>query len=197
MSAAGSPDFFSDAITLLVAAASALRASCTDARVTWTSKLAVNVSGTPCTVPTPLTVTLLTGDGSAAARLDERPTPKTPTATLAASTVTSPTTSKRVRMSFPLSLTRSPITDPREALWVRTANSGYPDGRGGGLAVGVRDLIYGLYERRLAASLAGTPTPRHVGVILDGNRRWARAAGADDVAHGHQRGADHIAELLA
>jgi short-chain Z-isoprenyl diphosphate synthase len=34
-------------------------------------------------------------------------------------------------------------------------------------------------------------------VILDGNRRWARAAGADDVSTGHRRGADKIEDLLA
>jgi short-chain Z-isoprenyl diphosphate synthase len=62
--------------------------------------------------------------------------------------------------------------------------------------VGVRDLIYGVYERRLSRAVAGAPGPRHVGVILDGNRRWARAAGARHVSHGHQAGADHIADLL-
>jgi short-chain Z-isoprenyl diphosphate synthase len=63
--------------------------------------------------------------------------------------------------------------------------------------VGLRDLAYGVYERRLARALvrAGGPVPRHVGVILDGNRRWARSVGADS-AHGHQRGADKIVELL-
>jgi short-chain Z-isoprenyl diphosphate synthase len=63
--------------------------------------------------------------------------------------------------------------------------------------VGVRDLAYGVYERRLARALADAPKPRHVGVILDGNRRWARAAGAQHVSDGHQAGADHIADLLA
>jgi short-chain Z-isoprenyl diphosphate synthase len=62
--------------------------------------------------------------------------------------------------------------------------------------VKVRDLVYGVYERRLVRSLADAEIPRHVGVILDGNRRWARAAGARDVAHGHQAGADHILDLL-
>jgi short-chain Z-isoprenyl diphosphate synthase len=62
--------------------------------------------------------------------------------------------------------------------------------------VGLRDVAYRMYERRLEASLAGHSGPRHVGVILDGNRRWARLAGFTDVSNGHQRGADHIFELL-
>src|SRR5690242_21137273 len=62
--------------------------------------------------------------------------------------------------------------------------------------MGLRDLVYRLYERRLEASLSGHSVPRHVGVILDGNRRWARSVGLADVSSGHQRGADHIFELL-
>jgi short-chain Z-isoprenyl diphosphate synthase len=62
--------------------------------------------------------------------------------------------------------------------------------------MGSRDLVYRLYERRLEAALAGHRVPRHVGVILDGNRRWARSAGLADVSDGHQKGADHIFELL-
>lgn len=58
------------------------------------------------------------------------------------------------------------------------------------------DLLYRLYERRLAAHLRQRGgLPRHVGVILDGNRRWARGLGKD-VADGHQRGADRIDDLL-
>jgi short-chain Z-isoprenyl diphosphate synthase len=62
--------------------------------------------------------------------------------------------------------------------------------------VGARDLLYSLYERRVTAQLAGAPRPRHVGVILDGNRRWARAAGSADPSTGHRRGADKIVDLL-
>src|SRR3954453_12129899 len=60
----------------------------------------------------------------------------------------------------------------------------------------VREVVYSLYERRLRNKLKGIDVPRHVGVILDGNRRWARAAGADNVSAGHQRGADKILEFL-
>jgi short-chain Z-isoprenyl diphosphate synthase len=64
--------------------------------------------------------------------------------------------------------------------------------------VGLRDVVYGVYERRLAGQLerAKAPVPRHVGVILDGNRRWARATGLRNVSDGHQRGADKIVDLL-
>ena len=56
-------------------------------------------------------------------------------------------------------------------------------------------LLYGLYEKRVAASLAHQSLPRHVGVILDGNRRWAKSFG-EPAAHGHRRGADKIEEFL-
>ncbi|MEV5411548.1 isoprenyl transferase [Thermopolyspora sp. NPDC052614] len=62
--------------------------------------------------------------------------------------------------------------------------------------MGLRDLVYRLYERRLEAKLATAPIPKHVGVIVDGNRRWARAMGMQDVSRGHQKGADKISELL-
>jgi short-chain Z-isoprenyl diphosphate synthase len=55
--------------------------------------------------------------------------------------------------------------------------------------------LYRLYERRLAASLVPHRLPRHVGVILDGNRRWAKSFG-ETAATGHRRGADKIAEFL-
>ncbi len=62
--------------------------------------------------------------------------------------------------------------------------------------MGPTALLYRLYERRLAADLRRRGgLPRHVGVILDGNRRWARELGMDTVA-GHRRGADHIDRLL-
>jgi short-chain Z-isoprenyl diphosphate synthase len=38
--------------------------------------------------------------------------------------------------------------------------------------------------------------PRHLAVILDGNRRWAAGAGLREAGAGHRRGADKIDELL-
>src|SRR5713101_1456549 len=74
--------------------------------------------------------------------------------------------------------------------------AGRPGGSEGGCRMGLRGLAYRLYERRLEAALSPQAIPRHVGVMCDGNRRWARSAGLADVSSGHQAGADKIFELL-
>ena len=51
--------------------------------------------------------------------------------------------------------------------------------------------LYRIYERRLARGLDQSVMPHHVGIMLDGNRRWARAVGGDSAA-GHRAGADKI-----
>jgi short-chain Z-isoprenyl diphosphate synthase len=60
----------------------------------------------------------------------------------------------------------------------------------------VVDLAYRLYERRLASELAGGPMPTHVGVILDGNRRFARERGLPGPTEGHEAGSRHIDVFL-
>lgn len=60
----------------------------------------------------------------------------------------------------------------------------------------IRDLPYRAYERRLERGLAGGTLPQHVGVILDGNRRYARERGLKSVAEGYLAGADRIPHLL-
>lgn len=60
----------------------------------------------------------------------------------------------------------------------------------------LRDLIYSIYERRLVAKLAGKPVPGHVGVMCDGNRRWAREMGFVDPNDGHRVGAAKIKHVL-
>ncbi|OEV04765.1 isoprenyl transferase [Streptomyces oceani] len=59
----------------------------------------------------------------------------------------------------------------------------------------LRDLVYRLYARRVEDRLDSARGPKHIGVILDGNRRWARASGGT-TEQGHQAGADKIRELL-
>ena len=56
--------------------------------------------------------------------------------------------------------------------------------------------LYWLYERRLLAQVqAGGRLPRHVGVIMDGNRRFARALGMDATS-GHDHGAGKARDVL-
>ena len=47
----------------------------------------------------------------------------------------------------------------------------------------------------MVRSLPADKLPKHVGVMLDGNRRWAKAVG-HDTAHGHRAGAANIEPLL-
>ncbi len=58
------------------------------------------------------------------------------------------------------------------------------------------DVVYRLYERRLQHALRSEALPRHIGVVLDGNRRYARARGLSTLAEGHRIGASKIDELL-
>lgn len=56
-------------------------------------------------------------------------------------------------------------------------------------------FLYRFYERRLARGLVPERIPQHIGVTVDGNRRWAKQMGAS-TGHGHQAGADKILEFL-
>ena len=55
-------------------------------------------------------------------------------------------------------------------------------------------MLYPAYEARMLRRLPDN-LPQHVGVMLDGNRRWAKAVGRD-TAHGHRAGAANIEPLL-
>ena len=55
--------------------------------------------------------------------------------------------------------------------------------------------LYRLYERRLAASLPTSSLPRHIGVIMDGHRRFAREEGGE-YRKSYQAGMSKFEELL-
>ncbi|BFO14952.1 hypothetical protein SHKM778_13400 [Streptomyces sp. KM77-8] len=59
----------------------------------------------------------------------------------------------------------------------------------------LRGLLVRLYARRVEGHLDTAQVPGHIGVIMDGNRRWAKASGSSTV-HGHRVGADKIGEFL-
>jgi short-chain Z-isoprenyl diphosphate synthase len=59
----------------------------------------------------------------------------------------------------------------------------------------LRGLLVRLYARRVEGHLDPAQVPKHIGVIMDGNRRWAKASGSTAV-HGHRAGAEKIEEFL-
>jgi len=56
--------------------------------------------------------------------------------------------------------------------------------------------VYRLYEFYLHSQLDKERPPRHVGIILDGNRRYAREHGAEVPWFGHHKGAQKVMEVL-
>jgi len=60
----------------------------------------------------------------------------------------------------------------------------------------VRNLIYRLYERQILGSLKDTELPKHVAVMLDGNRRWAEKNFGAKAEVGHSAGGKKIHEFL-
>ncbi len=60
---------------------------------------------------------------------------------------------------------------------------------------GLRRVLYPAYEARMLRRMDPSRLPKHIGIMLDGNRRWARAVGAD-TAQGHRAGAANIEPLL-
>ena len=64
------------------------------------------------------------------------------------------------------------------------------------LHLSVRSLIYSLYEHRLLAQVRAFPLPRHVGIILDGNRRFAQRYNLTSPREIYTAGAQKLDELL-
>ena len=60
-----------------------------------------------------------------------------------------------------------------------------------------RPLFYSIYRHRLEQQVGNWRIPQHIGVILDGNRRYARNLGLANVVEGHYDGADKLEEFLS
>ncbi len=56
--------------------------------------------------------------------------------------------------------------------------------------------LYRLYEQGLLKQVKRDPIPRHIGLILDGNRRYAQELGLRDPLAGHRKGAEKLEEVL-
>jgi short-chain Z-isoprenyl diphosphate synthase len=59
----------------------------------------------------------------------------------------------------------------------------------------VRNVLYRFYEKQIEAGLSPNDMPRHIGVMVDGNRRWAKEQGFDR-SLGHTAGAKRIVDFL-
>ena len=57
-------------------------------------------------------------------------------------------------------------------------------------------LLYYLYAWRLVRDVGSRPTPRHIGIILDGNRRHGRSRGITEPREVYDLGADKLDEVL-
>ncbi|WP_405217058.1 polyprenyl diphosphate synthase [Agrococcus sp. Ld7] len=57
-------------------------------------------------------------------------------------------------------------------------------------------LVYRYYERRLRHELEHAPVPRHIAMIIDGNRRWAREQKLASAGHGHRAGAVKLRQFV-
>ena len=60
----------------------------------------------------------------------------------------------------------------------------------------MRRLLYYLYEQNLLRQVRGGQRPRHVGLILDGNRRYGRKQNLEDPREIYHRGARKLDEVL-
>ena len=61
----------------------------------------------------------------------------------------------------------------------------------------LNDKIYDMYTNRIEKEVLEYEIPRHIAVIMDGNRRYAREVlGTDDVNEGHKLGKEKLREVL-
>ena len=56
--------------------------------------------------------------------------------------------------------------------------------------------FYLVYEAYLTAQLSSWQRPRHIGIIMDGNRRFARSFNLGNILNGHEKGAAKLEEVL-
>ncbi len=64
------------------------------------------------------------------------------------------------------------------------------------MAPGMLRLLYWLYELHLQRQIRAQAPPRHVGIILDGNRRYARNLGFTDLRRAYDLGAGKLDDVL-
>jgi short-chain Z-isoprenyl diphosphate synthase len=61
----------------------------------------------------------------------------------------------------------------------------------------LKKIIYYYYRNRLKKEVSRNKIPGHIGIILDGNRRYAKKCGFEDTFKGHKKGADKLYKVLS
>ncbi|WP_188681237.1 polyprenyl diphosphate synthase [Thermogymnomonas acidicola] len=64
-----------------------------------------------------------------------------------------------------------------------------------GIAERIGSITSEIYEKILLEDVRKNPVPRHIGIITDGNRRYARSVGISE-NEGHLRGKEKLEEVL-
>ena len=58
------------------------------------------------------------------------------------------------------------------------------------------NILYRIYEWYISRDLVLEKMPKHVAIIMDGNRRYSRLQGNADVLKGHEMGVDTLEKVL-
>ncbi|MFW0884585.1 polyprenyl diphosphate synthase [Candidatus Acidulodesulfobacterium sp. H_13] len=61
----------------------------------------------------------------------------------------------------------------------------------------LKKIIYYFYREGLKKDILRNKIPEHIGIILDGNRRYAKKCGLENIYKGHKKGADKLDEVLS
>ena len=92
------------------------------------------------------------------------------------------------------------MTEPVTNTWATPFLGRFPKqtrrARALGLVPVVLRPLYRLYEQRLLVTIREHPLPRHIGIILDGNRRFARSFGITDFRQVYEIGARKLDDVL-
>jgi short-chain Z-isoprenyl diphosphate synthase len=93
----------------------------------------------------------------------------------------------RPAAAMPAALDRDQESDPARADRSRSRGAATPL---------IARALYHLYQQHLLHQVQKWPAPRHVGVILDGNRRYARRQGFTDLRTVYRLGAQKLDDVL-
>ena len=58
------------------------------------------------------------------------------------------------------------------------------------------NLLYKFYEWNISRKLSQDKMPKHIAIIMDGNRRYSKIQGNIDVIKGHEMGVDTLEKVL-